>query len=538
MKLKPNVYRIMKQLEKKLQSLELNEPPAGLKQRVLDNAGVNLHKLTVRKQPIMLLALMTSKWFLLLILPLMLVSSVGVLALTLAERAAVNEWEEVRIMLDEAGETLDWESFFPEPVPDEQNFMGTPALKGIELGTGGLAVDHPLVRKYERLYALPDFISYETQEGEHLDFKKFKLRSNDNSSGQLVGEMEGKAELTVVQILERDASLLEELAAAAKRPFSQVSTPISERLTGRGVMRLTMAHLGILQGLTKNMSLRAIAAARLGDRQKARDSLEIIFKSNDAAFAGGSLISGLVGITQRAILEARLPDILREECWTGEDLIWLQEMVAKGNGFEEGLKMFRAEMAFQARMYDEFLSMSWEERRQLMRAIQPLSSSGSSEFDPSAISIILPKGIIQKNKATGTRWIFQYNVEPFMKKDVEAIMATRGKMEGELASLSWFSFGSHIAAVGTPTMGVIAPKMLKSEMHRRMMEAAVALERFHRAEGVFPQSLGELVPQYLPAVPEDVIGEIPLGYVLDGSGFKMKATPISAAAKDKLEFIR
>jgi hypothetical protein len=70
------------------------------------------------------------------------------------------------------------------------------------------------------------------------------------------------------------------------------------------------------------------------------------------------------------------------------------------------------------------------------------------------------------------------------------------------------------------------------------MEAAVALERFHRAEGVFPQSLGELVPQYLPAVPEDVIGEIPLGYVLDGSGFKMKATPISAAAKDKLEFIR
>ena len=49
----------------------------------------------------------------------------------------------------------------------------------------------------------------------------------------------------------------------------------------------------------------------------------------------------------------------------------------------------------------------------------------------------------------------------------------------------------------------------------------VALERFRRAEGAYPEALDALVPKYIPAVPSDVISGGALVYARDGEDYRL-----------------
>jgi hypothetical protein len=525
----------MKTFEEKLQALELRALPAELKQRVLENATISAVAVKEKdtKRVGMLMSLATSKWFLFLVLPLLSIGSIGAFAIALEERGADRRWEEVEKRLADAGESLDFESFFAPPVPDAQNFMGTPALKGLELRR---SVDSR-ERKHERFEALPDLRPPRPSQpdGEPLDLSKWEILDANN---EVIGTLGEEPERMVLELLGKDPALFEELAAAAQRPFSQPATPIGERLAGDSVWELTLAHLGILQKLAKVTSLRALAAARLGNRERARESLAIHFKCRDCAFADGGMINGLVGMTIRSILEARLPDLLRETCWTDDDLRWLQEKVAEGDGFEEGLRMFRSEMAFTAHCYDEMLGQP-RRRREMF---------GLSEGDrlrAFTLTYLIPDGIYHRNKATSVQWVYQYGVEPFKARDVQSIRTTEHRLQEELASLSWFSLGSIFAAKSIPGTGTISGKLLASEMQRRMMETGVALERYRRAEGAFPSGLEQLVPDYLGAIPKDLAADVPgtpIRYTREGSGYQLMATPISTKGevktRNELKFIR
>ncbi len=520
----------MKAFEEKLQALELREPPADLKQRVLENAVLSAETASGkdRKRAGMLMSLATSKWFLLLILPLLCIGSIGAFAVAIEERGADRRWEEVQKMLEDAGETLDFESVFAPPVPDEDNFMGTPALKGIELEPSTQA----LRLKHERFSALPDIRPPRTSQSEsdQVELSEWEIHDARN---EVVGTLGEEPEKVILELLSKDAALFEELDAAAQRPFSHPATPISERRAGKQIQELSFGHFGILMKLTKVSALRALAAARLGDRESARESLEILFRCQEGAFADGGLISGLVGISIRAMFNERLPDLLREECWNNDDLQWLQEKVAAGDGFAEGLKMFRSEMAFGARGYDELLAQPRSRRAVFF-------SPEGDGFRPFALKYLIPDGIYHRNKATSVEWIYRYGVAPFKARDVGAIRTTEHRLDQELASLSWFSLGSIFASESIPTVGTLSGKILNSEMQRRMMEAGVALERYHRANGAFPTALAQLVPEYLDAVPVDLAAPVSgtaIQYNHAGDGYHLEATPV-AKAINGLNFIR
>jgi hypothetical protein len=49
--------------------------------------------------------------------------------------------------------------------------------------------------------------------------------------------------------------------------------------------------------------------------------------------------------------------------------------------------------------------------------------------------------------------------------------------------------------------------------------AGIALLRYHQDKGALPGSLGELVPQYLEAIPADCMDGQPLRYLFDDGGF-------------------
>ena len=72
-------------------------------------------------------------------------------------------------------------------------------------------------------------------------------------------------------------------------------------------------------------------------------------------------------------------------------------------------------------------------------------------------------------------------------------------------------------SAGVQAMGQgLLSRAAEAEARRRLIIAAIALERYHNRHGTYPQTLSELVPEILPAAPVDFIDGQPLRYRLTG----------------------
>jgi hypothetical protein len=66
--------------------------------------------------------------------------------------------------------------------------------------------------------------------------------------------------------------------------------------------------------------------------------------------------------------------------------------------------------------------------------------------------------------------------------------------------------------------GGLLARAANAEAQRRILLAAIALERFRGKHGAYPQTLAELAPEFLKSAPVDFMDGQPLRYRLDGSG--------------------
>jgi hypothetical protein len=69
-----------------------------------------------------------------------------------------------------------------------------------------------------------------------------------------------------------------------------------------------------------------------------------------------------------------------------------------------------------------------------------------------------------------------------------------------------------LSVMGGETYPAMEYKYIKLQISLDEARLAVALERFRRARGAFPQALAELVPEFLPALPIDVYAHAPYHY--------------------------
>jgi hypothetical protein len=68
----------------------------------------------------------------------------------------------------------------------------------------------------------------------------------------------------------------------------------------------------------------------------------------------------------------------------------------------------------------------------------------------------------------------------------------------------------------------------KALMHLKMAKCAVALRIYQDAEGHYPNSLADMVPEYLPQSPEDLLADKPLGYRRTEKGFVLHSVGVDA----------
>ena len=92
-------------------------------------------------------------------------------------------------------------------------------------------------------------------------------------------------------------------------------------------------------------------------------------------------------------------------------------------------------------------------------------------------------------------------------------LTVRGAFHGLIALLGWILFVYWWHLVIPQVTGAGKDVHIARAIHDAL-RVALALEAFRKDTGAYPQTLNELIPQYLPAIPTDPLANQPLLYAL------------------------
>ena len=431
---------------------------------------------------------------------------------------AVENWRgarrfaEAKHRLEQRGASLDWKSFAPAPVPDDQNVAMHPFLRPLcqyeeirtphpkggwnrdirWLDSNGLSrignVRLPYGDTGTNSHTITDLARWQTC---------FRRDTNFPSPAQ-----PGVAAHDVLLALSRFDVELGELHEALSRPYCRFPLHYDDRPA-----EMLLRHLSHLRGLAEVLRLRAVARMAAGDEETALSDTEDIFRMADVLKEEPVLTSFLV---RMAILHMgcnAISEGLARGSWSEEQLVGLQawlarqdllgglELAMKGEtaGAIQTLETIRIDGGFEFRECGQggrgrqFFSLSWA-----------------------------PRGWFDQNRTTVAEYMYQYAMPSFNppERRVYPAIASAEVAQGK-SSLSAYSI---LAIQILPWREGALRRAGYAQTKCDQTLLACALERHRLCTGRFPESLAALAPEYLATVPHDVVTGSPLGYRLSPDG--------------------
>jgi hypothetical protein len=292
------------------------------------------------------------------------------------------------------------------------------------------------------------------------------------------------------KLLEQYEGPLKQLHAAA-----EAGSPARYPVDFSQGMNMTLDHIQSLRAGARLLVLEAHVRAHRGDAQGAARAIHAIFKLADSLKQEPIMISQLVRYALDGI---------------AEDVVQRQIPVVT---FPDS-NLDRIQAHLRAIDYSEGI------RRAMVceRVIGIMAIDDPSALDPSLDSPIVSLGPFRSANLA--------NFLKYMDRIVAATKLPWPQARQEMAQIgsdiqvatSGRSVLSSPGYIGVrlllPAIGAMADAGARTTASSRATDAVIAVERFRRARGRLPAKLAELVPQYLPQVPNDPFDGQPLRYVL------------------------
>ena len=401
-------------------------------------------------------------------------------ALLVAEENFRGKWAWEKYCSEKAakGERLDFQGLIPPPVPDEQNFAMTPMVRSLfetpPESTGSLYAKFELTPKGPDKH-LPSLGNW--TRGQKVDLEDWKRY------------FEGKEVLTALE--EYDGEL-REISAAVRRPYCRFPFQYEKGFA------LALPICNPFSALGKLYRLRACAELRQGQTEAATADLETLIGLANCTKAEPLLILVLVRNVQ---------------CISEVQVLW--EGLADHRWSEPQLASIQGALAGQDLLTHLHLALRGERagvNASLLQAVanpKILSSMMGPSDRPQHLEY-LPRGMIYQNLLTYNRLCD----EMLLPADSASFrtFAERYREEGTRLVLS-----SYLSILGVPVpnpktvlvanifpaLEHIFERTLYTQVSLDEAVTACALERYWLANGRYPDSLGDLVPRYLSAVPRD-----------------------------------
>jgi hypothetical protein len=409
-----------------------------------------------------------------------------------------NAWETYKHELEAQGEQLDWKAGIPARVPDEQNFINTPLLQAIGYKD---KVDKKIMERLSFDFG-SDFVK--GIDGKFTDFKGFqdRLRTNrfwqkgkgwiENTRTDLPPRPENPAAdvLTVFQKIEPEAK---ELRQASQRPYAQFAVEGNP-------FEVSVPNFVACRTLVQMFSLRACAELALGQPDEAFQDIRVIHRLADALGSNPILVSVMIrvaitgvgmesfweGLAGRQWSDAQLEEFQRYfqsiDLLKDLDNSWRMGERNAVNNIAEGL------------LRDEFLGTKKDAKSIFEAALEKIAASA------------IPTGWIYQNKLVYTR-MMQSSSSTWNAREQKVLPR---KVDGFESVLN--EFFSHrspfklLAGIGIPNFTKAVRTAAQNQTFANEAMLACALERYHRAQGEFPETLNSLMPKFINSIPSDIVG--------------------------------
>jgi hypothetical protein len=426
-------------------------------------------------------------------------------------------WENFKRETEAKGGSLDWQSYIPRPVPNDENFAMTPLLVPLfeyDYSSNGRAIWRD-TNGYNRAEDLTRWGKSaepghgDWSRGRRVDLKAwqthFRTTVIENAEGKNVRwpspPSPGDPASDVILALGKFAPELDELRAASARPYSQFPVHYEEMAVS------LLAHLAVLKRSARMVQLRAIAELNLSEPDKAADDVLLSLALADALRSEQFMISRLVRL--ETISESLQPiwEGLVDHRWTVTDLERIEKSLSKNDLLAEYQVATKAETAFLCAWIAEVPSHP-----------DTLSLDGSTV--PGMLEPLLPlvpRGWFYQNEISAARF--------FEEIALTDVSAAAGRVYPELSRTNQMMFDSLATNSHTVIFKQLgrycSPQIFAfTQTALNLARVACAIERHRLKQGRLLESLDALVPDYLGHVPDDLVTGKPLIYKPnDGGGF-------------------
>ena len=479
-------------------------------------------------------------------------------------------WNYYRHELEAKGEKLDFKSFIPPPVPDEQNFAMAPVVTTacdakfdpngqLENGKyidGKSPLDMELMRTN---YSIPTNVVVGSWENARLtDLKPWQeyyrataltniWRGNDGLTNIQITLLDTNKFPTSAQpqtpaanvllALSRYDWVLQEIQKAARRPNSRF--PVNYQVENPS--DILLMHLARLKKCAQILQLRSLAELQQGQTIKALNDVKLMLRLVDSVRSEPTLISRLMRAALANMTLQPVWEGLSNQCWSDAELKDLIGELQKPDFVADWHFALHAERSVQLAQIDYYKThrdraaimllfstapKSVEVMGQMVDRLPNMPESLGEMF--SSLAQCLPEGFASslfyhlppdgwydQNKKTLAQ-ICETQLFPMARPDKHLISQSCASnyvawMEPN-RRLENLRPQSVLAFMLLPYDSRVAQRFARNQSYIDMALLACALERYHNLDQEYPETLAMLAPSMLEKIPPDVVNGEPLHY--------------------------
>lgn len=439
-------------------------------------------------------------------------------------------WENYKAQLGAKAVELNYDTFIPPTVPDDQNFAQTPFLAPLFdflPGTQTCRDPNAQRRVQERIQSLADLAR---KRGFELDKcpngrwelgEPFSLRALLGTNGASQDSAlpptpaarpatEEQAATVVLDLFEQTLGpVFAELRAASQRPACRFNV----KYDFAPLVGILLPHLTAVKGLVQRLAWRADAELVLGRTNQAAEDLLLGYYLADTVKAEPILISHLVRLACHAIQTRVLYDGLAGHRWSDNQLQRFQAVLEKNDLLNDTARALRGERAgFGVRLIEQVIT------RAAGFQVDDLMENGEKARGH-VLGGVMPTGWLYLEMLNLCRAHDRFQT-PFLawqngQLEISGFMQKLAETETEVSALRPMpALLQHrlLSCLLLPALGKVWPRGLQAQVRNDLARTACALERYYLAHGSYPESLPALSPQFAPKVPLDLMSGRPLVY--------------------------
>ena len=439
-------------------------------------------------------------------------------------------WHKTQSQLEQKGEKVQWVHWASQPVPDEDNFASHPIfsaaqeqandkantaaernlarLKAIEmlqmlnrpeiLARKHHFKTHPISRSRSSMeswaFAYKEAIANQKTRGGSAPIALAELPNYPEAA-------EGASALEVVGIAITVAEdLLEDISEASRRPHFRLSS------TGdQPDFDNPFQTLSVIKKIANFLNFRSWYFLEANKPDQAAKDILLLLRMAEKLDDDPLLISHLVRIALTAIARNDIEDGFPRHQWTEEELIKLQKAFEEQNFLPSVLTSIKRERGVASLMFDQWIQGKgmWFGTDGFM----PKNSRFASRVMPGWIRLTQAAylNILQN-------WLDVTTPQLHTPSKLHGINLLKSIDPDELMRKHSFNPHYNIANLVLPSFQKICAKTLRIQTIRDQTITACALERYYLRHQISPPTLHDLVPEYIPQVPLDIMDRSEMKY--------------------------